>query len=397
MIQGNQNRLKELLQQWQNRTLLPQHQEELLSLLERSDLEHPLADEMQGSWAEMETAEVFDPAKKEAMLASIFTYQQPKRFPIRHVMAAAVLLVAVLAGLFVWQQPEKTRSVAKNKTAPAEHSSDIAAPTTNKAILTLSDGRQIILENADDGSLTTDGNVNVIKLKDDQLVYSGNTAEIKWNTLTVPKGSKPMRLTLSDGSQVIVNVASSLTYPTAFSGNSRRVTMTGEAYFDVEHLSSPDGTVGKLPFFVEMNGRSVEVKGTKFNVNAYDDERAMKTTLLEGAVNVIAGERRLSLAPGEQAIIDNGGTTEIKLKKDADVEEAVAWINGKFRFANADVEAVMRQVARWYDVQVTFAAKPKMRFGGTIDRNSTLRQMFTILETSGVNFSLSGNVVTILP
>jgi ferric-dicitrate binding protein FerR (iron transport regulator) len=398
MIKDDQHRLNELLQQWQNHTLPRHHRKELLSLLERSDLEHPLTEEMQKIWEETQTEEVFHPVQKEAMLASIVSYRQPRRIPIRYLMLAAVLLALILmTGVLLWQQqPARTATITKKEPIPVVQTADVTAPTVNKAILTLADGRQIVLENMGEGSLATEGNVNVIKLADGQLVYTGNTTEVKWNTLTVPKGSKPMRLTLSDGSQVTLNVASSLTYPTAFSGNSRNVSMTGEAYFEVTHVSS-DGGSGNQPFVVAMNGMSVEVKGTKFNVNAYEDEAAVKTTLVEGAVNIVAGDQHLAIATGEQAVVATDVSSGIKLKKKADVEEAMAWINGKFRFHNADVEAVMRQVARWYDVEVKFAAKPAMRFGGQIDRNSTLRQMFTILETSGLNFSLSGNRVTILP
>ncbi|RYZ54369.1 MAG: DUF4974 domain-containing protein, partial [Sphingobacteriales bacterium] len=220
--------------------------------------------------------------------------------------------------------------------------------------------------------------------------------EMKWNTLTVPKGSKPIQLSLSDGSQVILNAASSLTYPTVFTGGSRTVTMSGEAYFDVAHLPAANG-FGNRPFLVTANNMTVAVKGTKFNVNAYEDEGAIKTTLVEGAVNIVAGSREQPMNPGEQAIVKWDSPSEITLQKNADMEEALAWINGKFRFNNADVETVMRQVARWYNVDVKFTAKPKMRFGGQIDRNSTLRQMFTILETSGLHFSLNKNIVTILP
>jgi ferric-dicitrate binding protein FerR (iron transport regulator) len=247
-----------------------------------------------------------------------------------------------------------------------------------------------------EGTVTKEGNTNVTKIANDQLVYSGSATTGTWNTLTVPKGSKPFRVTLSDGSHVTVNVASSITYPTVFSGNSRNVTMTGEAYFEIAKRPSLSGS-GNLPFIVAMNGASVEVKGTKFNVNAYEDEGVVKTTLVEGTVNILAGHQRRSIAPGEQAIVMPDLSKEIELEKEADIDEATAWMNDKFRFHEADLQTVMRQVARWYDVEIKYAAKPKLRFGGQIDRSSTLREMFAILETSGVHFSLSGNVVTVLP
>jgi hypothetical protein len=395
MNSSDQQRLKELMLQWQNNTLPPHFQSELLGLLERPDLNHHLTEDMQKIWGETEKADIFSARQKEGMLASIVNYQQPKRFTIRYIAAAAVLLVAIVTIALLRKPPEK-ENVAIKQFDPPRHTVDIAAPATNKAILTLADGRQIILEDIGEGKLATEGNINVLKLKSGQLVYSGSATAVKWNTLTVPNGSKPMQLTLSDGSQVTLNVGSSLTYPTAFSGNSRNVTMTGEAYFQIARLPSPAGT-GNMPFIVATNGMSVEVKGTKFNVNAYTDEGTTKTTLVEGAVNIVAGNQRQAIEPGEQAIVSTDFSKGMEVEKNADVDEATAWLNDKFRFQNADVEAVMRQVARWYNVEVKFAAKPRLRFGGQIDRNSTLRQMFAILETSGLHFSLTGNVVTILP
>jgi transmembrane sensor len=397
MIKADHNRLKELLKQWHDHTLPAHDQNELLSLLERSDLEYPITEEMKEIWDATPTAELFKPEQKETMLTAIIHYEQPRRIKYRYRIRAAVLLGVILAGFFLLQQPQKTKSLAKKAFSPAVNVADVSAPATNKAILTLSDGKQITLEDVKEGHITNEEQVNVVKLNDGQLVYSGSSAEVKWHTLTVPEGSKPIRLTLADGSHVTLNVASSITYPTAFSGDNRQVSMTGEAYFEVAHLSSPITGSGKKPFIVTTNSLSVEVKGTKFNVNAYGDEETIKTTLVEGAVNIVSEDQQMAIAPGEQAIVTTGTKSRIKLKKNGDVEEAMAWINGKFHFHNADVEAVMRQVARWYDVEVKFTAKPKMRFGGQIDRNSTLRQMLTILETSGLNFTLDGNIVTIIP
>ena len=393
MNKGDQQRLKELLRQCHNHTLPQHHQKELLALLEQQDASDFLKEDIND--APGHSGEVFHTAQKEAMLKMIINHRQPKRFAFRYVATAAVLLIAVLITFFKWQQPgEKQRPVAKG-TGTSSTITDIAAPASNKAILTLADGRQIVLEKTGQGSIAIEGTINVTKSSDDHLVYSGIGTEMQQNTLTVPKGSKPIRLTLSDGSRVILNAASSLTYPVAFADNIRNVIMTGEAYFDVAPISSVSG-YGKRPFIVNTNDISVEVKGTKFNVNAYEDEGAIKTTLVEGAVKIAAGKQQSGMAPGEQAIISRKVSERIRLEKNANVDEAVAWTNGKFRFHNADVETVMRQVARWYDVDVKFAAKPRLRFGGQIDRNSTLRQMLTILETSGLHFSINESVVTIL-
>lgn len=387
-------RLKQLLQQWQAGSLPPHLQEELLNLLEHTDPDEALANEMQKSWEQ--PGETFDPAKKEAMLETIVNRRPVRQFSLRYMAAAAVLLAAAITAFLLLKQPVQKHELAIKEGAKPPKPTDIAAPSSNKAILTLADGSQIVLEKMDEGNIATEGNIQVVKNSDGQLVYSGNDTEMKWNTLTVPKGSKPIRLILSDGSQVTLNAASSLTYPTVFAKDSRTVTMTGEAYFDVAHLPAANGS-GNKPFLVTANNVKVEVKGTKFNLNAYEEEGTIKTTLVEGAVTIVAGNNEQHMKPNEQAIVKWNSSNEILLQKNADMEEALAWINGKFRFNNADVETVMRQVARWYDVNVKYVAKPKLRFGGQIDRSSTLRQMFTILETSGLHFSLNENTVSILP
>lgn len=393
-------RLEELFQQWSTHSLPEAQQDEFFELLRRADQQQALPAWMQKAWEQTETETVFSPVQKEAMLQKIMRHRKAKTFTLRYAaVAAAVLLVAALTVVLFLNKKEKTNSLAKTETAPPPRLSDIQAPSANKAILTLANGQQIVLENAGNGALATEGNIKVIKLTDGRLVYSGNSTEIKYNTLTVPRGSKPVQLTLADGSTATLNVASSITYPTAFSGADRKVSITGEVYFEVAHAVSPQEPAQKLPFLVNANGVQVEVLGTHFNVNAYSDEDATKTTLLEGAVKIRAGHQQQMLAPGQQALVTNGPGADhpIRLVKNADVDEAMAWLNGKFRFHNAGVETVMRQVARWYDVEVNYAAKPTLRFGGQIDRSSTLRQMFTILETSGLHFSLSGKRVTVLP
>ena len=394
-------RLEDLFQQWLTHTLPEAQQDEFFELLRRADQQQALPAWMQKAWEQTETKAVFSPVQKEAMLQKIMSHRKTNTIAFRYVAAAAaaVLLVAGLSVVLLLNKKEKTNSLAKTETAPLPRPSDIQAPSTNKAILTLANGQEIVLENAGNGALATEGNIKVMKLKDGRLMYAGNDTEIKYNTLTVPRGSKPVQLTLADGSSVTLNVASSITYPTAFSGADRKVSITGEVYFEVAHTVAPQAPAQKLPFLVNANGLQVEVLGTHFNVNAYSDEDATKTTLLEGAVKIRAGQQQQMLTPGQQALVTNGPGTDhsIRLVKNADVEETMAWLNGKFRFHNAGVETVMRQVARWYDVEVNYAAKPTLRFGGQIDRNSTLRQMFTILETSGLQFSLSGNRVTVLP
>ncbi len=385
-------RLEELLQLWYENKLDKAGEEEFLRLLNRAGEQEALSGAMEQIWAQIQSEDLFSQEQKEAMFQKIVPQKKARILPLRRLVGvAAILLLAIGTSLYFIYQSGDNKELVNIPAAPQASAIDVQAPESNKAILTLSDGQQLVLDSAGNGALVTEGNLSVIKPENGQLVYSGNADAVKYHTLTVPKGSKPFRLTLPDGSKVQVNVASSITFPTAFTGAARKVKMTGEAYFEVAHLASP--------FEVEANEMQVEVLGTRFNVNAYEDEAVMKTTLLEGAVRLKSRGLQQLLAPNEQAVVANGSgpNSNIRLVKNADVEEAMAWVNNKFRFNNVGVEAVMRQVSRWYDVEVIYAAKPAMRFGGQIDRNSTLRQMLTILETSGLHFSINGKQVTILP
>ncbi|RYZ26040.1 MAG: hypothetical protein EOO10_16635, partial [Chitinophagaceae bacterium] len=250
MHTSNQQRLKQLLQQWQNESLPPHLHKELLALLENTGPDEVLADEMQKAWEQPE--EIFAPSKKEDMLEKMINHHPARRFLIGYIVAAAVLIAMVITTFLFLRQPAQKQELAIKEVVRPSLAADIAAPASNKAILTLANGRHLVLEQMGEGSIAKEGNIQVLKSSDGQLVYSGNDTEMKWNTLTVPKGSKPIQLSLSDGSQVILNAASSLTYPTVFSNGSRSVTLTGEAYFDVAHLPAANG-FGNRPFLVTAN------------------------------------------------------------------------------------------------------------------------------------------------
>jgi len=267
-------------------------------------------------------------------------------------------------------------------------------PGHNGAILTLSGGAQYVLDSTEDGRVAKQGQVSILK-KNDRLVYDGvgSTNEVLYNTLTTPRG-RQYRLTLADGTRVWLNAASSLRYPTAFSGSQRRVEVTGEAYFEVARDS-------KHPFVIGT-GRSAEVQvlGTHFNINAYPDEDEWRTTLLEGSVRVtLAGtdEKALELAPGQQGVLQ--GERDIILIQHADVDAAVAWKNNRFIFDGNDIQEVMRQLARWYDVEVVYRGQPTgEQFIGTIGRFENISSILRMLErTHTVSFSVVGRTVTVMP
>ncbi len=266
-------------------------------------------------------------------------------------------------------------------------------PGTNNAVLTLSNGTTIVLDSAANGTLAQQGNVKVFKING-QVAYKTETENMKskpvYNTITTEKGNE-FELILADGSKVWLNAASSIRFPTSFEGNERKVDITGEAYFEVAHDAS-------RPFRVAFNTKSdgageIEVLGTHFDVNAYADEDNIKTTLLEGSVKIKRANHIQMLSPGQQAVLTSN---KITLKKDVDVSEVVAWKNGFFVFNNMDIQTIMRQVARWYNIDVNFEGKiPSDGFTGKISRNVPLSDFLKVLQLNNVHVKTEGRKVTI--
>ncbi len=276
-------------------------------------------------------------------------------------------------------QPKPEAKIAHNDIAPG----------SNKAVLTLANGRQIILNNARNGSLAAQGNTDFIKKGEGRLVYNAKantdkaTAELAYNTISTPRGGQ-YQVVLPDGSHVWLNAASSIRFPAAFTGKDREVAITGEAYFEVAHNKVK-------PFRVSVNGQTVEVLGTHFNINAYTDEPSMKTTLLEGRVRITKDNRVAMLKPGEQATIAGAGNFKIET---VNTEEAVAWKDGLFQFKDATLLIVMRQLSRWYDVRVEYEGNmPKTVFSGKLHRNVNASQVLEILKYFNVNFRIEGTGV----
>ena len=289
---------------------------------------------------------------------------------------------------------------------------DVTAPAINKAMLTLADGSTIILDSAGIGSLAKQGNAMVSKLANGKIAYNNNSngaAKIQFNTLTVPRGSKPMQLVLSDGSEVWLNVASSITYPTALADNERKVEITGEAYFEVVPLTLPTGQAGpkgghgKVPFIVSVvsplgDGRGVEIHVlcTPFNVTSYIDESSLKVTLLEGAVKVGQyGKESIYISPGQQAELNQHG--EMALNKDVDTDEAIAWKNNWFNFNSLKVPEIMRQIEKWYGVSVSYSGKTSDKhFSGIVSRNNNVSEVLKIMEQAGIKFLIEGKKITVM-
>lgn len=325
-------------------------------------------------------------SEKQQQPGAVITMNRRRRWW----MTAAVVLL--LAGAATWSVVRLNRNDKVTAVAPVTLMD--AAPGSNKAVLTLAGGKRIVLDSAVSGTLAREGNAKIEKLANGELVYKVSPAandETVYHTLSTPRGGQ-YQLTLPDGTKVWLNAASSITYPTAFSGTQRKVSITGEAYFEVA------GKAG-APFSVSINEHTeVEVLGTRFNVNAYGDEASINTTLLQGAVRVVASDRTQLLAPGQQAQVSNG-PAPIRLIRDADINGAIAWKDGSFAFTNADLHTVMRQLARWYNVEVRYEGNvPDAKFTGEIERELSLSQVLKGLTNARINYRIEkGNKLVILP
>lgn len=311
------------------------------------------------------------------------------RKPVFRLGVAAALLVAVAVLWFVVSPDRTAKPPVASGAQPSRQ--DIAAPADTRAVLELADGTVIVLDSAGSGSLTTQGRALVSKIAADKITYTPidqQSAPPTINTLRVPRGSRPIQLQLSDGSTVWLNVGSSITYPSYFTGNTREVQMTGEAYFDIKHDADK-------PFYVQRGGASVSVLGTRFNVNAYDDEKAIKVTLLEGSVEVQKSAEKLRISPGQQAVIAAGSA--MRLVKDADLEEVMAWKNGWFYFNRLGLPEIMRQLEKWYDVDVLYEGeKTTKKFSGMVNRNNNLSEVLKLMEMAGIQFRITDKIIHVI-
>jgi ferric-dicitrate binding protein FerR (iron transport regulator) len=265
-------------------------------------------------------------------------------------------------------------------------------PGGNKALLTLADGSTIILDSAQNGALSTQGNIRIIKLDDGQLTYNRSGArsssKVLYNTISTPNGGQ-YQLTLADGSQVWLNAASSIRFPASFTGKERRVEITGEAYFEVAKDPS-------MPFIVSVDDVEVQVLGTHFNVMAYKDEPKLETTLLEGSVKFVKDNNSAMLKPGQQLQLTQ--KEQFKVVSGIDLTKVVAWKNGLFDFNGSDFETIARKLSRWYNVEVVYNKKIDDLFYAEIPRNTKLSDVLKALELTGkINFEIEGSKIIVLP
>ncbi len=314
-----------------------------------------------------------------------------KESPVRSIRriwwsaAAAVILIAG-AGVFYFTQNKKTEPILSDNSR--SRIPEKIFPNCNKTILRSANGKEIILDSALNGDLADQGIAAAKKIENGKIAYEKTNAVVEYHTLTVPRGGRPYQVTLSDGSKIWVNVSSSLRYPTDFIGNTREVELTGEGYFEI--AKDP-----KRPFHVKNNSGAVEVLGTHFNVMAYDDEKNMETTLLEGSVEFIASDgNSILIKPGEKSVLaraSNHLTVTI-----ANTELATAWIKGYFQFDKTSVPDILREVGRWYDLDIEYWGNiPRDLYSGKIERNLPLSGVLKLFEQEKINMKIEGKKLII--
>jgi len=307
-----------------------------------------------------------------------------------YVAAASVLLLFGAISFYWYSSRKATLQYPKSLAENAYFKNDIA-PGVNRAILTLSNGKKITLDDSTSGMLADEGGAQIVKSGKGGVMYEEGKGAVTVvnNTVSTPRGSQ-YRLTLPDGTKVWLNSASMLRYPTAFTGNERMVELEGQGYFEV-------AANARQPFKVKVQNMEVQVLGTDFDIMAYRDEATINTTLLTGSIQVKEGSHEQLLRPGQQAVINN--EDHQLTVRTADIRKVTAWKNGLFVFNNMALPAILREMARWYDVDIVYTTSPGTElYGGGIGRNLQLADILALLEGNGYNhFKVEGRKVIVLP
>lgn len=396
-------RFKYLMDRLVNKALSDKEREELCTLLNQQEYE-PLIDMGVQSWlnediAGLQEEEIREEAEHHLQL--IFAADksvQPTENRLNAVRpvhrihflrkwgwAAACLLVAAgVAGYLLVRPGTDPTDI---HTTTAQHTETIL-PGKESALLSLADGSKVALDSIRNGVVALQGGITA-KVIDGKLVYEGKGKEKLYNTINTPIGCQ-YQLTLPDGTKVWLNAASSITFPISFVEQERRVAITGEAYFEIARNKSK-------PFILDINGQSeLEVLGTSFNVNCYKGESGIRATLLEGSVKVNSGRQSGILRPGQQATV-LAEQQSIRVSSDVNIEQVMAWKNGLFNFEGADVRQVMRQLERWYNIDVKYEGPvPSIEFQGKMYRDVPLSEVLNVLQKAGVQFRMEKRTIVML-
>jgi hypothetical protein len=392
-MEERKDHIKRLIQRWMENTITREEKGELVRLLNEQALLLDVEPALQEMWDAQTNQPVFSEDETVSMIERILSNHrveeeidlQPRvhriHFMRRWGWAAASIIILLGVGVFFWTA---NRNNAETQRTLVHAPANDMMPARGKVVLQLSDGKQIYLDSMQ-GSIVKEGALTVNNKKG-ALAYHGAADKLEYHTLTVPRG-RQYQLQLPDGTNVWLNAASTITYPIAFTGPERKVTVSGEAYFEVAKNRSK-------PFRVAANDMMITVTGTHFNVTAYSDEPFLATTLLEGSVKVSRNNRTVTLSPNEQSLSDATGS--ISVNRSVHVNEIMAWREGFFHFESADLPTILRELARWYDVDVVYEGViSKERFFMIVNRNSSLSAVLKALQSNDVAFNINGKKLTV--
>ncbi|OQP63730.1 hypothetical protein A3860_22580 [Niastella vici] len=400
-MKKNSERLSHLFQGYYEKTLSPEETDELFQLLNRESDDEQLNALIQQAWLQLrEERPYYTTANSDIILNSIIEDIHHRRddrveerlpaklFTLKRVAAAAIVVLLAGAVYFISRRTPAPAGTAS--TSPAVLQNDTLS-AESKAILRLANGSVIVLDTLKSGATSRQGNMQISKAKDGQVLYkvvdsAAGFAPNAINTISTFNGGL-YQVQLQDGTKVWLNAASTLRFPVTFSGSARQVELEGEAYFEVAKNT-------RKPFIVLSKRQQITVLGTHFNVMAYGDERILKTTLLQGSLRVSNNNAAVLLKPGEMAVLN--GSEQLAVNHDADTGEEIAWKENLFNFRDAGIEEVMRQAARWYNIRVHYQGKiPQNEFNGKISRTIKLPEFLNILRYKGINISVAGQDITI--
>lgn len=390
------SKLEELFSLCMNGQASEEQRQELMDLLSRPDNEKEGSRLFSESWDQLSysDSEGIPENRLLQIQQAIQAIPEKEKQPVHRVRflrtgffryAAAVVIVLGI-GAYLWISNKQNDAVLADSNKQVK--TDIE-PGRDGAILTLADGSQVILDSLGNGVIATQ-NGSRLMLKNGLLAYNPSgkaSGEVLYNTMTTPKG-RQFQLILPDGSKIWLNAASSVKYPTVFTGKERRVEIDGEAYFEI--AKNP-----QMPFKIKAGeATEVEVLGTSFNINSYANEEAVKTTLIEGSVKISAYSQFQTLKPGQQGIVTP--SQRLQVIDDADLDKAVAWKNGLFNFDGMELKDVMKQMERWYNIEVVYENEvPDIRFKGDMQRGVPLSAALRFFSKLGIKTNLEGRTLMV--
>jgi ferric-dicitrate binding protein FerR (iron transport regulator) len=391
-----EERFNILLEQYVTDMMNKEDRKEFLSLLKNPHYQSRLEKVMEKEWNHGEYEEpqneqigqlIEQNVMGEIRKAKVVPIKQGSGTWMRKMVAVAAVLILIAGAYYLisGNSSKKDNTIASVKKAAID-----VKQAGNNAVLTLGDGQDVILDKSTNGTITRQGGIRLDKTRDGMLWYvpEGEAGEVVFNTVSTPNGGE-YHVRLSDGTNVWLNAVSSLRFPAAFAGNERMVQVTGEAYFEVAHNA-------KKPFRVEVKGMQVQVLGTHFNINSYHDEGLSKTTLVQGKIKITGGNASATLLPGQQALLT--AANALSVVKHADVEEALAWKNGYFKFNETEVETAMKQIGRWYNLEVVYVGStPNGHCTGKIGRNLSALNLAKVLNGIGIHCIIEGKKITVTP